>query len=78
MQIEGLSEEDELLLAIEEVKESVTPSRCPRCGNATVSLEECDEGSLCGFECGSGGFLVSCSHCNLVISEAECEEGEEE
>jgi len=78
MEIKGLSPEDTILLTLEEVKESITPSRCPSCGSTNVTDTSCKEGSVCGYDCGGGGFIVACGDCGITIHESECEEAEEE
>lgn len=77
MQIQGLTERDQLLLHFAEVQESHIPSRCPSCNSTRVVEQTCTRGTLCGSSCGGGGFLVSCAACGTTINEYECEEAEE-
>jgi hypothetical protein len=75
--ISGLSESDQLSLSIAAVNNSIKPSRCPKCGKAKVAEEACEEGSLCGYSCGGGGWKIYCENCGHTINESECEEAEE-
>lgn len=77
VQIENISDRDRLLLTIEQVKEGIKPSRCPSCMSTEIQEKSCIDGSICGHNCGGGGWSIFCANCNLVINEAECEEYEE-
>jgi len=77
IQIEGLSDSDNLRLTLQLMHESIKPSRCPKCESANVTEEICVAGSLCNHDCGGGGWRISCKDCSVRITEAECEEAEE-
>jgi hypothetical protein len=75
--IEGLTPADEFRIGLEGVKESLKPSRCPRCKSTDIRKVSCSEGSVCGYDCGGGGVTIFCGSCSHTINESECEEAEE-